>query len=707
MNYISRPKPLTLNNLPSVLDVIQAFLYEKAKWMVDNRTRKEPTISIIAEIVTGKIQRIYKAAGIATIRKDKIQDKVRKTYNSRLHILKTSRSKRHTILFSKKKECFESCLSKIFRVNSTKASVKPKSIRQNRNADIITNRQSLMNKKRSAALLSRQKTYIIAMEGEMYSDESPADPKLENQNDSDYEIQPSKTSNKIKQSDLSEIVEIKSRYSTSSREVSAIVNATLRLVGLEPAIDKSKIQRAQKRKYSEIQQTNIEFAGGLYYDSRKDLSIFSKTKKTENGSKIYRGTKTEEHYSLVSEPGSTFLGFVNAKDGGAEAGSSAILSFLDEKQYSEKLIALGNDGTNVNVGADGGINHFIELAVKHPLHWFVCLLHANELPLKTLIVKLDGKTSGSNSFSGPIGRELNKVCNLPIVAFKRFRSSKPLEKLPEQVYRVLSNDQKYLYNIVGALISGNFTESLKHMKIGKMNHSRWLTTASRVCRLFASTKVPSDTLKIITAYIVDVYAPTWFQIKKNELAINGPENLYFLIKRSNAITDLQARSIVQKCIQRNSFFAHSENVLLAQLVSQKKTYRIDAVEKIMKVRQRAPSSRIRLFTVPKINFQAKSWKNIAEPNNLNLMEPPFTMSMNENELLSVIASPLNVPKFKCHTQMVERAVKEVTRVSSKIINHDERNAMIKATLLSRSNFPKFDSLKDHQTKNRNAGFTKI
>lgn len=140
------------------------------------------------------------------------------------------------------------------------------------------------------------------------------------------------------------------------------------------------------------------------------------------------------------------------------------------------------------------------------------------------------------------------------------------------------------------------------------------------------------------------------------------------------------------------------NVLLAQLSSKRKAYRIDAIQKILKVRQRILLGRIRLFRVPEINFRAKSWKDMAVPRNSSLMEPPFTMNMSENELLSIVDSPLIVLRFKCHTQMVERAVKEVTRASLNLNGHDERNSMIKATLLNRSKFPKFDSLKDHVPK---------
>src|SRR6218665_720970 len=59
--------------------------------------------------------------------------------------------------------------------------------------------------------------------------------------------------------------------------------------------------------------------------------------------------------------------------------------------------ALACDGTNTNVGAEGGINHLIEVSIGRALQWNVCLLHANELPLRHLIIELDGPTTGANT----------------------------------------------------------------------------------------------------------------------------------------------------------------------------------------------------------------------------------------------------------------------------------------------------------------------
>ena len=52
------------------------------------------------------------------------------------------------------------------------------------------------------------------------------------------------------------------------------------------------------------------------------------------------------------------------------------------------------------------------------LQWFVCLLHANELPLRHLLAKINGKTVGIRGFSGPISKLLVSCENLPIVIFE-------------------------------------------------------------------------------------------------------------------------------------------------------------------------------------------------------------------------------------------------------------------------------------------------
>ena len=66
-------------------------------------------------------------------------------------------------------------------------------------------------------------------------------------------------------------------------------------------------------------------------------------------------------------------------------------------------------------------------------------LHANELPLKHLIIKLDGKTTGHLEFTGNISKQLKDYEQLPIVQFELIDA----ESLPIDTHD-LSTDQKYL-----------------------------------------------------------------------------------------------------------------------------------------------------------------------------------------------------------------------------------------------------------------------
>ena len=66
--------------------------------------------------------------------------------------------------------------------------------------------------------------------------------------------------------------------------------------------------------------------------------------------------------------------------------ANLLLSFIHERHIEDDIKVLPCDGTNTNVRAEGGANHFIETAIERALQWDICLLHANELPLRHLII---------------------------------------------------------------------------------------------------------------------------------------------------------------------------------------------------------------------------------------------------------------------------------------------------------------------------------
>lgn len=120
-------------------------------------------------------------------------------------------------------------------------------------------------------------------------------------------------------------------------------------------------------------------------------------------------TGITDHISLICEPGSLYLGHITPKSGTGKAIADSIMGFrMSTDLELDKIICIGCDGTVTNTGWKGGAIRHIELKLNRPLQWFVCQLHANELPLRHLFNRLDGNTTGPRGYSGPIGKSLEQ-----------------------------------------------------------------------------------------------------------------------------------------------------------------------------------------------------------------------------------------------------------------------------------------------------------
>ncbi|GBM27209.1 Canalicular multispecific organic anion transporter 2 [Araneus ventricosus] len=133
-------------------------------------------------------------------------------------------------------------------------------------------------------------------------------------------------------------------------------------------------------------------------------------------------------------------------------------------------------------------------------------METNELPLRHLLNPLNGATTGPKEFCRPIGKA-NKTCEeLPVAPF----SSISVENIPDNIDRmVLSNDQQYLYDICLAISCGECYSDLALRKPFTVAHSRWLTTAGRILRLYVVTEKPSDNLIILATYIMKDWDAFW------------------------------------------------------------------------------------------------------------------------------------------------------------------------------------------------------
>ena len=157
---------------------------------------------------------------------------------------------------------------------------------------------------------------------------------------------------------------------------------------------------------------------------------------------------------MIEEPDSIFLGHVVPYSGHGVSIAVAIFRFLKARGWENDVIIVGSDGTNVNVGNAKGFILYLEKLLGHPIEWNVCLLHANELPLRAHFAFYDGKTAGPPSFQGPLGRELQGDLTMrKAVHFARIRNE-DFPKLPDEVVADLSNDQEYLYDICWSIMAG-------------------------------------------------------------------------------------------------------------------------------------------------------------------------------------------------------------------------------------------------------------
>lgn len=344
-------------------------------------------------------------------------------------------------------------------------------------------------------------------------------------------------------------------------------------------------------------------------------------------------------------------------------------------------------------GIDNGIIKQLEISLGKSVHWFICLLHTNELPLRHLIQQIDVKINDPKGFAGPIGKQLNKCEEMPVVPFQKLKAD---VDFPTVNINDLSTDQKYLHEICLAIEEGNVSPQLASKQPGKMAHARWLTTANRILRLYVATEEPSFELKLLAEYVIKVYATTWFLIKYKSDCKYGPQHLFNLIQSSRYLP-VKLRNTVDRVIQRNAFFAHPENILITMIGDNRQHIRELALRRILKCRSLKCDGEVRDFKVPELNFEASDYTELINWQSIEVSEPPLTKKITTEDLIKMITNmPDNIEllRFPCHSQAVERHIKMVTEASSSVCGNHARDGLIRAKIANRKAIPKMETKKD-------------
>ena len=355
--------------------------------------------------------------------------------------------------------------------------------------------------------------------------------------------------------------------------------------------------------------------------------------------------------------------------------------------------------------------------MQRPLQWIVCLLHENELPFRHLFEKIDGKTTGPDSYSGPIGKQISGKDGLKLEPLENSKNFKPIRgKVPKIYYALENNDLKYFYRLCHLVQDGPEKGDLKILneKPGKVITSRWITTASNILRLYCQTKIPFPfpnarkstrppkhvinyiRLKRLVRIILNLYAPMCFKIRKDHHVSNGSRLLFDQLKlaRENLLPcDME---VFKDVFKNNCYFAHSEALLLSMLFDSRLEIRSKAVGYIVEARKRSKKyKKLRKYKLPKqyLNFDASEYHELLNWNQMKpreISDPPLLKKFTDDELkqFSKGQIQLEIGKIPCHSQAVERFVAHTSRAASNEIGYEKRHSNI---LNKQKSFQKFKS----------------
>ena len=126
-----------------------------------------------------------------------------------------------------------------------------------------------------------------------------------------------------------------------------------------------------------------------------------------------------------------------------------------------------------------------------------------------------------------------------------------------------------------------------------------------------------------------------------------------MMERIKEISSSDTQAIMKDVMQRNGFFAYSENIPVTMLSDDNKNLRRIAVNKILKVRESiqgkplseteilaqdnelsssSSSQEVRKFRIPQIDFAAKSYNTMIDLNEGEISETPVLRSLQHCEI---------------------------------------------------------------------------
>ena len=132
------------------------------------------------------------------------------------------------------------------------------------------------------------------------------------------------------------------------------------------------------------------------------------------------------------------------------------------------------------------------------------------------------------------------------------------------------------------------SDNLAQRKIGPLNHSRWLTHATRIERLLLSTNPDEpfySNLVLLATYITAIYFSGHMEVKYKPSITDSPAHFYNQISRQAQYFSGDLLKVLQKNLQTKSSSAHPDNILVGMVACDDPVRREGAVMMILKIRE--------------------------------------------------------------------------------------------------------------------------
>ena len=124
------------------------------------------------------------------------------------------------------------------------------------------------------------------------------------------------------------------------------------------------------------------------------------------------------------------------------------------------------------------------------------------------------------------------------------------------------------------------------------------------------------------------------------------------------------------------------------------------IRKILNSRQTSGNEEPRPYKLPELNLKAKNYHSIILWNSSMSSDPPLLKNISTDKLKETIQKKEvnicldHIKDMPCHTQAVERAIKDVTEASSRVYGEERRDGMIRTRRQARREQSSFESKKD-------------